>query len=91
MSMKGKVTTYDMQAIRKGSGDIFFMDGDKSIGDGGHTRVCVFRHWPDVGDFLTTKMQSGKVARFLILDVNTPSDPGDQTFLRVRFDSYVSQ
>jgi len=76
--MKREVRYFDMMTAP----NAFFMDDEQ-------TRICTFQQWPEPGDYMTCKMVSGKTGKYKVIKRNTPSDPGDQTFLTVKFDGYL--
>jgi hypothetical protein len=80
------VTTYDLQDRRWESWGnsirwLFGQEGTKVVG------------WmspkPKVDDEVTTLMESGKVGRYRITEVEHPGDPKDMFFAKVEFVGYA--
>lgn len=69
---------YDMRKMSRWGNNAFWWPRE-SAGE----RARIFGPTPKVGDVLVSDSESGLGLAFVIVDVSTPRDPGDQHFVKV--------
>ncbi len=75
--------TIDMDKASGWGNSMFFMDWDKRRISGHMTPR------PAIGDIVLSKMQSGKVARFELVEIELKRDPPDMFFATVKDLGYL--